>query len=40
MKVVHLDAMQNSRKLKPSIPKKGHFGIPMKHEVEFEKELR
>jgi GNAT superfamily N-acetyltransferase len=29
------DAMQESRKLKPEIPKLGNDDIPIKHEIEF-----
>jgi len=36
---VHVNALEHSRKLKPSIPKIGHFGIPMRDEIEFEKFL-
>jgi len=28
--------IENSRKLKPSIPLVGNFGIPIKDEIEFE----
>lgn len=36
--MVHLyyNALENSRRLKPSIPMVGDFGIPLKHELEFE----
>lgn len=33
---VHLDAIVESRKLKPSIPQRGSFGIPLQDELEFE----
>ena len=33
---VHVNALENSRKIKPSIPKIGLHGIPMLHEIEFE----
>ncbi len=33
---VHLDAMMQSRILKPEIPLTGQNGIPIKHELEFE----
>lgn len=33
---VHVNALEYSRTLKPNIPKIGHFGIPMRDEVEFE----
>ncbi|MDD5426283.1 MAG: GNAT family N-acetyltransferase [candidate division Zixibacteria bacterium] len=36
---VHVNALEYSRKLKPSIPKVGNFGIPMRDEIEFEKFL-
>lgn len=36
---VHLDALDESRKLKPSIPKTGNHGIPLQDEWEFEKSL-
>jgi len=36
---VHHDAVDDSRKLKPSIPRTGHDGIPVRHELEFELRL-
>jgi GNAT superfamily N-acetyltransferase len=33
------DALKVSRKLKPSIPMIGEFGIPLMHEIEFEMKL-
>ncbi len=36
---VHVNALEHSRKLKPSIPKVGNFGIPIRDEIEFEKFL-
>jgi RimJ/RimL family protein N-acetyltransferase len=33
------DSMKESRKLKPEIPKLGDYGIPIKHEIEFEIQL-
>jgi ribosomal protein S18 acetylase RimI-like enzyme len=33
---VHLNALEQSRKLKPSIPMTGTDGIPILHEFEFE----
>ena len=33
---VHPNAMEVSRKLKPSIPEVGNFGIPLRDELEFE----
>ncbi|MCE5236227.1 MAG: GNAT family N-acetyltransferase [Clostridiaceae bacterium] len=34
-----IDAIEVSRKLKPSIPLIGRYGIPIKHELEFERKL-
>ncbi len=36
---VHLDAFNNSRKLKPQIPLTGKYRIPLRDEWEFEKQL-
>lgn len=36
---VHLDALDLSRKLKPSIPKTGNHHLPLQDEWEFEKKL-
>lgn len=36
LKAAHINAMENSRKLKPSIPLIGMDNIPIKHELEFE----
>ena len=33
---VHLNALNFSRELKPSIPLTGIDGIPLLHEIEFE----
>jgi N-acetylglutamate synthase-like GNAT family acetyltransferase len=33
------NAIEESRKLKPQIPLVGNFGIPIKHELEFRKNL-
>lgn len=33
---IYHNALDVSRKLKPSIPLVGEFGIPLKHEIEFE----
>ena len=33
------NALEESRKLKPQIPLVGSFGIPIKHEIEFRKNL-
>ena len=37
---VHANALELSRKLKPTIPKIGYFRIPMRDEIEFEMLLR
>lgn len=37
---VYRNSVEASRKLKPSIPMIGDFGIPIKHEIEFEMELK
>lgn len=36
---VHLNALDQSRRIKPSIPLTGIDGIPLQHEIEFEKTL-
>lgn len=36
---VHIDALEESRKLKPQLPKVGKHGITLMDEWEFEKEL-
>ncbi|MBE0068580.1 GNAT family N-acetyltransferase [Thermoanaerobacterium thermosaccharolyticum] len=36
---IHHNAVDVARKLKPSIPLLGDFGIPIKHEIEFEMNL-
>ncbi len=36
LKAAHINAMDHSRKLKPSIPLIGMDNIPIKHELEFE----
>ncbi len=36
---VHANALEVSRKLKPSIPMTGNFGIPLRDELEFEMRL-
>ena len=36
---VHVNALEKSRQLKPSIPLIGQYGIPLRDEVEFEKLL-
>lgn len=40
LKAAHINAMELSRKLKPSIPLIGMDSIPIKHELEFEIILR
>ena len=40
LKAAHINAMELSRKLKPSIPLIGMDTIPIKHELEFEIILR
>jgi|GEM_PF-73270 len=39
LKAVHINALGESRKLKPQIPPIGNDGIPLKHEFEFEFEI-
>ncbi|WP_197537949.1 hypothetical protein [Clostridium bornimense] len=36
IKIYH-NAIEESRKLKPIIPLIGNYGIPIKHEIEFQK---
>lgn len=36
---VHQDAMTQSRRLKPEIPMDGHYGLPIRDELEFEQRL-
>jgi GNAT superfamily N-acetyltransferase len=36
---VHLNAVEESRKMKPTIPFAGNFGIPIRDEIELEKYL-
>ncbi|MBP2073250.1 MULTISPECIES: GNAT family N-acetyltransferase [Thermoanaerobacterium] len=36
---IHHNAVDAARKLKPSIPLLGNYGIPIKHEIEFEMNL-
>ena len=36
---IYRNALDVSRKIKPSIPLIGDFGIPLKHEIEFEMNL-
>ncbi len=33
---IHVNALAESRKLKPSIPEVGQYGIPLRDEIEFE----
>jgi len=37
---VYRNSVEASRKLKPSIPMIGDFDIPIKHEIEFEMDLK
>ncbi|AFC30422.1 acetyltransferase [Paenibacillus mucilaginosus 3016] len=39
MKALHVDAVAEARKLKPSIPLQSGEGIPIRHEIEFEMRL-
>lgn len=39
LKAVHINAMEEARKLKPQIPLVGNDGMPIKHEFEFEMAL-
>ncbi|MGI5894631.1 MAG: GNAT family N-acetyltransferase [Candidatus Merdivicinus sp.] len=39
LKAVYINALDESRKLKPSIPQFGNEGIPIKHEFEFSYQL-
>ena len=36
---LHGDAVAESRKLKPTIPETGNDGIPIRHELEFERRI-
>ena len=36
MVAFHEDAVNKAREKKPEIPKIGHFGIEVEHEIEFE----
>lgn len=36
---VHVNSIEKARKLKPEIPPTGFHGIPIRHELEFEKTL-
>lgn len=33
---IHVNALEESRRIKPTIPKIGMYGIPMRDEIEFE----
>ena len=33
---IHINALESSRKIKPSIPLIGQYGIPLRDEIEFE----
>ena len=37
LRAVHINSIEQSRKLKPQIPLTGFDGIPIKHEFEFER---
>lgn len=37
MNALHLNAIEQARRIKPEIPLSGHDEIPMLHEIEFEK---
>ncbi|WP_206923010.1 GNAT family N-acetyltransferase [Alicyclobacillus suci] len=39
MTAIHRGAVDEARKLKPSIPKSGDFGIPIQDEIEFERRI-
>lgn len=36
---IYRNAVEAARKLKPSIPEAGYYGIPIKHEIEFQMKL-
>ena len=36
---IYRNALEKSRKIKPSIPITGNFGIQLKHEIEFERKI-
>ncbi len=36
---VHVNALAESRRMKPSIPEVGNYGIPLRDEIEFEQSL-
>ncbi|MDD6772295.1 MAG: GNAT family N-acetyltransferase [Inconstantimicrobium porci] len=37
MTFIYVNAVKAARKIKPSIPEKGDYDIPIRHEIEFEK---
>ena len=37
MTFIYVNAVEAARKIKPSIPEKGDYDIPIRHEIEFEK---
>jgi GNAT superfamily N-acetyltransferase len=39
MVALYVNAVKEARKIKPEIPRTGYDGIPIKHEIEFEKKL-
>jgi N-acetylglutamate synthase-like GNAT family acetyltransferase len=39
IEAIHVNALKESRKLKPVIPEIGQFGIPLRDEIEFGMEL-
>lgn len=39
MKALYINAVQEARKIKPEIPLYGNDGIPILHEIEFEKKI-
>ncbi|KNF08635.1 acetyltransferase [Gottschalkia purinilytica] len=40
IKAIHIDAVNESRKIKPEIPLKGYDNISILHEIEFEIKLK
>jgi hypothetical protein len=40
MVAIYRDVIKNSREMKPSIPKKGCDGIPIRDEIELEMRIR
>ncbi len=39
LKKVYVNALENTRKLKPLVPKVGRHGIPLQDEIELELKL-